>query len=553
VSATYTITLEDLATGVFSQLVGNVIQFTTHTDRADQEIKELNQDLERTDREARDAFDTKPVDEFNNHVNRTGNEVNSLSGVIKNAGNALGGLFALQQVWQIGSESIEEYDQKAKVTAETMATLASTNHAAGRSIEQLKQQADGLESVTLFDGDDTMGAQKLLLTFKNVKGEVFDKAIPMIQDMATQFASANGGVVDLKGSAIQLGKALDDPIKGVAALHRVGVSFSEAQMEQIKHMQTTGDLAGAQTLILKELETQVGGVAEAARNAGAGGMQAMGLQIKNIKEDVGQGLVGAFNVFSPILQGVVTLIGDFVGFLVNGGPWVKAIAAAVLGAAIAIGVIVVATKAWTVAQWLLNIAMDANPIGIVIVAIAAFATAIYVLWEKVEGFRAFLYGLWDAVKEVFMGIGTLAKSYLGGVGDMIIGIVTFDGDRIKQGFSELGNAFSNYGKNVAKKFSEGYKKGVASFKEDNQEVTPGTDPQAPTVPTGGDGTNLNAGVSSVTGDKGAAKNIYISIENLVRQLNIYATTVKEGASQMKDHVVSALVDAGNDANLIAGQ
>jgi phage-related minor tail protein len=55
---------------------------------------------------------------------------------------------------------------------------------------------------------------------------------------------------DASGSAIQLGKALNDPIKGVAALQKVGVSFTESQKEQIKTLVETGDTLGAQKIIL---------------------------------------------------------------------------------------------------------------------------------------------------------------------------------------------------------------------------------------------------------------------------------------------------------------
>src|SRR5262245_40276940 len=80
-------------------------------------------------------------------------------------------------------------------------------------------------------------------------------------------AALNNGEVSssgLKSSAIQLGKALNDPVKGVTALQRVGVSFTKGQKDQIKALVDSGRTMDAQKLILKELNKEFGGSAEAA-------------------------------------------------------------------------------------------------------------------------------------------------------------------------------------------------------------------------------------------------------------------------------------------------
>lgn len=62
---------------------------------------------------------------------------------------------------------------------------------------------------------------------------------------------------------MQLGKALEDPVQGINALKRVGVTFTDSQKDMIAAMVETGDVAGAQALILETLERQVGGAGEA--------------------------------------------------------------------------------------------------------------------------------------------------------------------------------------------------------------------------------------------------------------------------------------------------
>lgn len=71
-----------------------------------------------------------------------------------------------------------------------------------------------------------------------------------------------------------------------------------------------------------------------------------------------------------------------------------------------------ANEGATVAQWLLNVAMNANPIGLIIAAIVALVAAFVVLWKKSESFRNFWIGLWDNIKK-FVGkaIDGIAKFF----------------------------------------------------------------------------------------------------------------------------------------------
>ena len=63
-----------------------------------------------------------------------------------------------------------------------------------------------------------------------------------------------------------------------------------------------------------------------------------------------------------------------------------------------------ATKAATAAQWLLNAAMNANPIGLIIAAIVALIAIFVVLWQKCEWFRNFWIGMWNGIKTAFSAV-----------------------------------------------------------------------------------------------------------------------------------------------------
>lgn len=133
--------------------------------------------------------------------------------------------------------------------------LKSTADAAGLTQDQLIKQAAALQKLTTYGDETIMSLQALLLTFKEIKGDMFERATIAILDMSTAMGQ------DLKQGAIQVGKALNDPILGITALRRVGIQFTEAQTEMIKNFVKTGRVAEAQRMILEELESQFGGMA----------------------------------------------------------------------------------------------------------------------------------------------------------------------------------------------------------------------------------------------------------------------------------------------------
>ena len=106
---------------------------------------------------------------------------------------------------------------------------------------------------------------------------------------------------DVKSSAIQLGKALQDPILGVTALRRVGVNFSDAQQDVIKNLVETNQLGKAQALILKELQTEFGGSARAAGQTFSGQLTILQNTFGDLMEVVGQGVAESIAPFVKTL------------------------------------------------------------------------------------------------------------------------------------------------------------------------------------------------------------------------------------------------------------
>ena len=280
---------------------------------------------------------------------------------MKSAGRSLSTNLTLPLV-AFGAASIAAFDKQAKAIAQVEAGLRSTGATVGFTSKQLQQMAAGLQKKTLF-GDEVIlkDATAQLLTFTNITGTQFERTQMAALDLATRLDG------DLKGASIQLGKALNDPVANLSALSRSGIQFSEEQKETIKTLAETNRLADAQTLILDELEKQYGGSAEAAAQAGAGGIIQLKNELGDLMEEIGEMLmpilidlgeifkdiIGAFKSLSPesqkttvvigILAGalgpLLTVLGSIIGVVMTLGIKFVAIAAAI--AALALGILYV--------------------------------------------------------------------------------------------------------------------------------------------------------------------------------------------------------------------
>lgn len=145
------------------------------------------------------------------------------------------------------------------------AALASMGPAAGRSAAQLQALAEQLQRTSTFDDDDILRQVTAnLLTFGRVSTDVFDRAQQSIVNISARMGT------DLQSAAMMLGRALNDPVRGMNALRRSGIQFTTAQQATIRAMMATNNIAGAQRVMLDELENQFGGAAQALRDASPG-------------------------------------------------------------------------------------------------------------------------------------------------------------------------------------------------------------------------------------------------------------------------------------------
>lgn len=196
---------------------------------------------------------------------------------------ALGGLSAAGTF----SAVIDNTKQMEQEQAQLAAVLKSTGEAAGYSRDQLNSMASALSGKSVFSAGEINQAQTALLAFTGVMGGEFVRA----QQAAADMAARTG--MSIQAATETIGRALDVPSAGMAALSRQGFRFSEDQKKLMVQLESTGKTAEAQGIILDALEESYGGAAQAARDTFGGALDALRNTLDDLMTGEEGGLEGA--------------------------------------------------------------------------------------------------------------------------------------------------------------------------------------------------------------------------------------------------------------------
>lgn len=207
---------------------------------------------------------------------------------------------------------------------------------------------------------------------------------------------------------------------------KAGDTYNETAKNIIDANKATADLATAQASMADKIEPIVAVVKQGFAD------------ILNKVLELVDGV--DFEAFAADMQaGFQTFIDDTLPKIIDGLGWLidnkDTIIAGIagMGAAFAawkvvtlIQGVVGAIKAFqlanegaTVAQWALNVAMNANPIGLIIAAIVGLVAAFVVLWKKSEAFREFWIGLWNGIVSIVSTVVTAIGEFFSGLWDNI--------------------------------------------------------------------------------------------------------------------------------------
>lgn len=313
----------------------------------------------------------------------------------------------------VGGTMVKAAYESQKVMKQTEAIITATGGAAGLTAKQVSSLAESMSLKTGIDDDAIQSSMNLLLTFKQVRNEmgagndIFNRASMAMLDLGNVFGSSDA-------AATMLGKALSDPIKGVSALARAGVNFSQQQKDQIRTLVQTGKTLEAQKLILVEVESQVGGTAVATGTA----FDRMRVAIDNVSESFGNILIPYVEKFAnyvidkvvPVMRRFSDLVGEQgigAGIRYLSGEFFKATANmgafgnVVLALTAAFTALRLVMLAATVAQVAFNVALFSNPIGIAVAAVIAFGVALVALAVKFKVVRDVFTEVWNKIVSHF--------------------------------------------------------------------------------------------------------------------------------------------------------
>jgi len=223
------------------------------------------------------------------------------------------GMAAFRMFQQIGrgvKDLTDAYAVQANAEAKRNQILKTTGNVVNKTTSELNKMASEIQRFTGIGDEAVINAQGIMLTFKQIGEEVFPRALEAAVDISAAFGQ------DLQASTIMLGKALEDPIRGMGALRRVGVTFSAEAENMIKRMWEMGDAAGAQAEMLKAIEGQVKGVARAMGETSVGQLKKFSAAMGDVKEELGKAL-------TEMIAPVANKITDF--FQKNKGNFYAAI------------------------------------------------------------------------------------------------------------------------------------------------------------------------------------------------------------------------------------
>lgn len=347
----------------------------------------------------------RTMDDLGSKSKKTGQEIEGHAGKLAKVGSAagsalglafgglaVGGVAALGGALVQGVKDAQDYQTLANQTA---AVLKTTGNVAGTSVAHVQDLAGSLETLSGTDETLIINGENVLATFTGIhnatgkNNDIFDQATKASLNLSVAMGQ------DMKSSAVQVGKALNDPVKGISALSRVGVSFTAQQKEQIKALVKSGDTMGAQKIILGELNKEFGSASKAAGQGFAGSLARLQDTASDAFRSLGLLLL-------PVLIQVANATQAAMAWGLQHETVLKVLGAVVGTFAVALGAVKVATmawngvmtianaatKAWAIGQAALNLVMSLNPIGLVVIAIIALIAIFVLAYQHVGWFRA---------------------------------------------------------------------------------------------------------------------------------------------------------------------
>ena len=170
----------------------------------------------------------------------------------------LGIVLSAREIFNMFSAAEDRILASERGVARLNAQLAVTGGAAGKSLADIRRLAEEMEATTGIASQTIMDRAAALLTFTTIADEQFDRTMRVAADMAEVYDQ------DLKSALEAVGRAVENPLKGMGMLEKQGFRLEAAQKAQIKTLIEQEKQYEAQEIVLRMLEDLVGGASVAA-------------------------------------------------------------------------------------------------------------------------------------------------------------------------------------------------------------------------------------------------------------------------------------------------
>jgi hypothetical protein len=303
----------------------------------------------------------------------------------------------------------------------------------GKSADQVKAWGDqAATSAGLSSTEYATAAAKIGAQLKNAgvpMDQIADKTKTLIQqgaDLSATYGGTAAEGVDKLSAAL---KGESDPAESLG----LGLSAAAVAAEQVaegtsKLTGKAGTAAKAQAtmnLIAKQGAAAMGQFAAQSGTAGEK-QQIAAAAWQNAAATLGAVLLPAASAVSTVFADVANWLAQNKTFTYALIGAVSLLAGGVLAVTAALKVYTAFQKIWSAAtkamaavQWLLNAAMSANPIALIVIAVAALVAGIILLWNKSAAFRDFWIGVWAVIKSTAAAVWTAIKTAAAAVFDWL--------------------------------------------------------------------------------------------------------------------------------------
>lgn len=357
-------------------------------------------------------------------ITATLSEAKQLKGNVINFAALATGIDAAQrsfgQLQNLIGDLSKSYQQQEVVETQLTTVMRQRMNATDDEIASIKELASEQQKLGVIGDEVQLAGAQQVATFLKEKSSI-ETLLPAMNNLLAQQNGVNATQSDAVSVANLMGKAMQGQ---VAALTRVGITFSEAEAQVLKY----GTESERAAVLAQVITNNVGDMNAQLAATDTGKQAQLANKLGDIKERLGELANGAMPFVTiasstiTALASITTLTGGIKTLTTTVYASVKAFAlstaaviknkVATVAAAVAQKTVTIATKAWTAVQKVLNLVLSANPIGIVITAIGGLVAALVAAYNNSEDFRNICNQVWAVIKPLADAImGSLVKAF----------------------------------------------------------------------------------------------------------------------------------------------